>query len=293
MCAKNLVNGTHACDSAALIGVLEKDWHFPGFVVSDFSSIHSTVQAANAGTSLELPSVNYFGPALATAVNGGQVSRATVDGLVHRIFFAMFRLGLFDRPAPSPRPIPAARDGATALALAEAGTVLLKNHRGALPLDRGRLKSVALIGPEAGTASAGGAGSPKVAPIQTVSPLQAISAGAARHHITVHYAGAPPVNLGPTAIPSYALTPAGRPGRPAWPAGPVLQQQQLVGPAGGVAGRALCRRERPAPSRGQLGPDLFGPLDRDPHPPGLGGLHPERDHALQEHAVPQRPADRQ
>jgi hypothetical protein len=56
--------------------------------------------------------------------------------------------------------------------------VLLKNGQGTLPLDPARLKSVALIGPEAGTASAGGAGSPKVAPIQSVSPLQAIGAEA-------------------------------------------------------------------------------------------------------------------
>ena len=209
MCSKNLVNGTHACDSAALIGVLASDWHFPGFVVSDFTSIHSTVQAADAGTSLELPSARYFGPALASAVQNGQVSKSTVDEMVHRIFSSMFRLGLFDRPAPSPRPIPAARDGATAQALAEAGTVLLKNDQAALPLNLARLKSVALIGPGAGTASTGGAGSPKVAPIQTVSPLRGVGAEAARHHLAVHYASAPPVNLGPPAIPSYALTPAG------------------------------------------------------------------------------------
>ncbi|HEU5419404.1 MAG TPA: glycoside hydrolase family 3 C-terminal domain-containing protein [Streptosporangiaceae bacterium] len=209
MCAKNLVNGTHACDSADLIGVLEKDWHFPGFVVSDFSSIHDTVQAADAGTSLELPSASYFGSALAAAVQAGQVSKATVDDMVERIFFTMFRLGLFDRPAPIPAPIPAGSDAAAARSLAEAGTVLLKNDSAALPLDPGRLQSIALIGPEAGTASTGGAGSPKVAPIRTVSPLQAIGAAAARHHIAVNFAGAPPVNLGPDAIPSYALTPAG------------------------------------------------------------------------------------
>ena len=209
MCSKNLVNGTHACDSAALIGVLENDWHFPGFVVSDFSSIHSTVQAAGAGTSLELPSAQYFGPALASAVQGGQVSKQTVDEMVRRIFSSMFRLGLFDRPAPAPMPIPAAQDGATAQALAQDGTVLLKNGQGTLPLDPGRLKSVALIGPGAATASTGGAGSPKVAPIQAVSPLQAIGADAARHHIAVSYAGEPPVNLGPPAIPAGALAPAG------------------------------------------------------------------------------------
>jgi beta-glucosidase len=111
MCAKNLVNGTHVCDSAALIGVLEKDWHFPGFVVSDFTSIHNTAEAADAGTSLELPSAKYFGPTLASAVQSGQVSKPTVDEMVHRTLSTMFRLGLFDRPAPSPRPIPARKTG--------------------------------------------------------------------------------------------------------------------------------------------------------------------------------------
>ena len=206
MCAKNLVNGVHACDSSALLNVLEKDWRFPGFVVSDFSSIHSTVDAANAGADLELPSATYFGPALATAVQAGQVSKATLDQMVHRILRSMFALGLFDRPAPSMQPIPAAADGAVSRTLAEAGTVLLKNDGNVLPLDLSRTKSIALIGPEAGSASAGGDGSAKVAPLYTVSPLQAITTAAAAHHVTVTYAGAPPVNMGPDAIPGYALT---------------------------------------------------------------------------------------
>jgi beta-glucosidase len=206
MCAKNLVNNVHACDSSALLGELENDWHFPGFVVSDFSSIYSTTDAANAGADLELPSAVYFGSALETAVENGQVSKATLDGMVHRILRTMFALGLFDRPAPTQRMIPAAKDGATARQLAEDGTVLLKNDGNVLPLQK-NTRSIAVIGPEAGTASAGGDGSAKVAPLLTVSPLQAITKQAAKQNISVTYAGAPPVNMGPDAIPSYALTP--------------------------------------------------------------------------------------
>ncbi|HEX6527772.1 MAG TPA: glycoside hydrolase family 3 C-terminal domain-containing protein [Streptosporangiaceae bacterium] len=176
--------------------------------MSDFDSIHSTADAANAGASLELPSAKYFGPALAEAVTAGQLSKATLDGIVHRILWSMFALGLFDRPAPPVTPIPAAADGAVARGLAEAGTVLLKNDANALPLDPARTSSIALIGPEAGTASAGGDGSPKVAPLYTVSPLQAITATAKARHISVSYAGAPPVNMGPDAIPSDFLTPS-------------------------------------------------------------------------------------
>jgi beta-glucosidase len=221
MCAKNLVNGVHACDSAALLGELENDWGFKGFVVSDFSSIHSTTDAANAGADLELPSADYFGAALQAAVEGGQVSKATMDGMVERIMASMFALGLFDRPAPAQRAINATADGATARQLAQDGTVLLKDDGHILPLGgagaggrsgagpaRGGVRSIAVIGPEADTASAGGDGSPKVAPLYTVSPLRAITAQARARRITVNNAAAPPVNLGPDdAVPSYALTP--------------------------------------------------------------------------------------
>jgi beta-glucosidase len=209
MCALNQVNNAYSCDNPSLLNVLDNDWHFPGFVVSDFSAIHSTVQAADAGTDLELPSADYFGPALQAAVQAGQVSKATLDGMVERIMRSMFALGLFDRPAPTMTPIPAHADGAVARGLAEAGTVLLKNSGNVLPLDPAKTGSIALIGPEAGTASTGGDGSAKVAPLYTVSPVQAISAYASAHHIGVSYAGAPPENMGPDAIPSNFLTPAG------------------------------------------------------------------------------------
>jgi beta-glucosidase len=213
MCALNQINGSYSCDSPALIGELENEWGFKGFVVSDFSAIHSTVGAADAGTDLELPSADYFGAALESAVENGQVSKATLDGMVERILRSMFALGLFDRPAPTVQPINAAKDGATARQLAEDGTVLLKNDGGILPIGN-HVRSIAVIGPEAGVASAGGDGSAKVAPLYTVSPLQAITAQAARRGVTVNAAIDPQINIGANegagdAIPSYALTQPG------------------------------------------------------------------------------------
>jgi beta-glucosidase len=214
MCSYPQVNGVFSCDSSALLGALDSELGFKGLVMSDFGAIHGTVGAANAGTDLELPSPTYFGNALATAVADGQVSKATVDGMVERILRTMFAFGLFDQPAPQQHAIPATRDGAAARQLAEAGTVLLKNDGNVLPLDAASLKSVALIGSEADVASAGGDGSAKVAPLYTVSPLQAIGKVADEQHINVVDAGEPPVNLTPDpAIPGYALTaPSGQQG---------------------------------------------------------------------------------
>jgi beta-glucosidase len=214
MCSYPQINGAFSCDNSAVLGALDNELGFKGYVMSDFSAIHSTVDAANAGTDLELPSPTYFGNTLATAVTDGQVSKATVDGMVERILRTMFAFGLFDKVAPQVQTIPAAKDGAAARQLAEAGTVLLKNDGNVLPLDAAALKSVALIGPEADVASAGGDGSAKVAPLYTVSPLRAIGKVADEHHINVVNAGEPPVNLTPDpAIPSYALTaPSGQQG---------------------------------------------------------------------------------
>jgi beta-glucosidase len=206
MCAKNLVNGVHACQSRPLLtDILKGSWGYPGFVISDFNSCHSTVECADNGLDIELPSATFYGDALKQAVLNGQVSEATVDEHVHRVLTVMFRFGLFDRPHVT-TPIDAQADGAVARRIAEQATVLLKNTGNVLPLDTRQLHSLALIGPGAGTAVTGGAGSPDVAPLYTVSPLAAITkrVGAG---VTVNYAeGMPPVNLGPQpAIPGYAL----------------------------------------------------------------------------------------
>jgi beta-glucosidase len=202
MCAKNKVNGAYSCEHPDLLqGVLKNDWGYRGFVVSDFNSCHDTVRCALNGLDLELPSGTWYGDKLKAAVAAGQVPMATVDEHVHRILTTMFRFGLFDRPQTT-RPIDARRDGAVSRAAAEAGTVLLKNAGGVLPLRNDR--SVALIGPGAGTAVATGGGSSGVAPIYKVSPLEAFT----KRGVKVEYAeGMPPVDLGPQpALPSYAMT---------------------------------------------------------------------------------------
>jgi beta-glucosidase len=210
MCAKNLVNAVHACQSADLLArTLKGSWGFDGFVISDFSSCHSTVECADNGLDVELPSATYYGDALAQAVQSGQVSMSTVDEHVHRILATMIRFGLFERPRTT-APVDAAADGAVARGLAEQATVLLKNKGHQLPLDTRGTRSLAVIGPGAATAVTGGAGSPDVAPLYTVSPLDAITERSGRA-VRVGYAeGMPPVNLGPQpAVPGYALTPTG------------------------------------------------------------------------------------
>jgi beta-glucosidase len=249
MCAKNQVNDAYSCEQKDLLqGVLKDDWGFNGFVLSDFSSCHDTVGCATGGMDLELPSATYYGDQLKAAVLAGTVSMANLDDHVHRILATMFGFGLFDR-AQTTSPIPVGRDGATALSAAEASTVLLKNSGAVLPLRTNR--SVALIGPGAGTAVTGGGGSSGVAPLYSVSPLQAFTARGAK----VDYAqGMGPVNLGPQpAVATDTLTPdnaaPGEHGLTAryfanttWSGTPVLTRTEAsvdLDPSGGVPAPGL------------------------------------------------------
>jgi beta-glucosidase len=193
MCSYSSINGVYACENAYLDTILKKDFGFGGFITSDWGGTHSTVASANAGMDMEMPDNTYFGTALKTAVQAGQVPQSRVDDMVSRILVEEFRFGLFDHPSPdTPDAIAAnAEHLQTAQEVSEDGTVLLKNDGGALPLNDKKLKSIAVIGDGAGanTMSHGG-GSAVVNGTGTVTPFDGIKARAASsgRKIDVEYA---------------------------------------------------------------------------------------------------------
>ncbi len=171
MCAYPRVNGTFNCENAPLLDIVTKEWHFEGFITSDFRAVHSTVPSAMGGLDLEMPTGQYFGDALKAAVESGQVPVSVIDEKLVRRFRTMMRFGVFDHP-PVPKPIPARENGAKSRAMAEQGMVLLKNEGGLLPL--GKVKTIAVIGPGAAAAVTGGGGSSHVVPLYTVDPVAGI-----------------------------------------------------------------------------------------------------------------------
>lgn len=177
MASYNLVNGFHASESEELLNrVLKQQWGFKGFVISDWGAVHSTVPAALAGLDLEMPFPEFFGTELLNAVKSGTVSEALIDDKVARILSVMMHAGLFDgadqnRPDPSVINNPAHRD--LALQMARESHVLLKNQNRALPFDS-RVKTIAVIGPNAGTPRSGGGGSSMVQPFHAVSVLEGL-----------------------------------------------------------------------------------------------------------------------
>ena len=99
MCSYNRVNGDFACeDSYLLTDVLKKDFHFQGFVLSDWGGTHSAAKASHAGLDQEQPGKIFFGDALRSAVESGEVSEDELNDHVHRILRTIFATGLYDHP---------------------------------------------------------------------------------------------------------------------------------------------------------------------------------------------------
>jgi beta-glucosidase len=203
MCSYNRINDVYACENpTTLTTVLKKQFGFDGFVMSDWGGTHSTVASANAGLDMEMnvSPGTYFTAPLKAAVQAGTVPMTRLNDMVTRIVRTMFRLGVFDHPAAAEPAayganVQSAQDVALARTISEAGTVLLKNDGGVLPL-AGRGRRIAVIGPGAGPQGAqqfyNGNGSGHVPEIGSttgvVSPLQGIQQRALASGDTVAYA---------------------------------------------------------------------------------------------------------
>ena len=211
MCAYSYINGQAACQNQYLLQTtLDQNWGYPGFVTSDYGATHSTVQSADAGNDQEMPSAQFYGPALEAAVQDGQVSMATLNGMVSRILTEMFQFNEFNDPptGTTSATVTTAAHQAVSTAVAEAGTVLLKNDGGTLPLAANGAGTVAVIGPAASAAPTDtGGGSAHVTSTFNVTPLQGIQA-AAGTGTTVNYVQGLPTDTSLSAIPSTDLTPA-------------------------------------------------------------------------------------
>ena len=228
MSAYNKVNGHWCAENAQLlIGVLRSQWGFRGIVVSDWASTHTTAKTIRAGLDIEMPggsgledfrkqvdfgALGFDGGFLTldrvtAAIESGELSRSVIDDRVRHILWALATHGLLDRTEVAPTLVvdtPSHR--ALARQAAVASMVLLKNDREVLPLDPRQIRSLAVVGPNAGIARTGGGGSALVIPkMKPQSPLEALRerAGAELH---VEYA----LGCAMEGEPEYSASPESR-----------------------------------------------------------------------------------
>jgi beta-glucosidase len=177
MTSYNRLNGRWCTERPDLLGVLRDEWGFDGFVVTDWFGVAGTAASAAAGVDLEMPGPGRaFGPALAAAVRTGEVDEALVDAQVTRLLSVFERIGALDDDEPGeersvdlPEHRRVAREAAT-------GSMVLLANDGLLPLDRSRLRRLAVVGPNADRAQIMGGGSASLRAHYVVTPLEALRA---------------------------------------------------------------------------------------------------------------------
>lgn len=182
MGAYNLLNGEHCCTSKSLLDeVLRKQWGFDGLVVSDWGGIHDTDLAANSSVDVEMDvrydfENHFLADALLEKVRSGEISETLVDAKIRNILRLMVRLKMIGPEAES-RSAGAyntPQHRADALAVARESVALLKNEDKQLPLNRKKVKKLAVIGANAIKAHALGGGSAEIRALYEITPLMGI-----------------------------------------------------------------------------------------------------------------------
>lgn len=174
MASYNEIDGIPAHANEWLMqDVLRHEWGFQGFIVSDYygipqlqtlhrvaqSEAEAAQQALAVGIDLELPDIQCYGT-LVEQIKAGKISEALLDQTVARMLRAKFLTGLFDDPYVDPDYAVQITNNAAhqqlALEAARKAVILLKNEKRLLPLERTKLKSLAVIGPNAEKLHLGG-----------------------------------------------------------------------------------------------------------------------------------------
>jgi len=192
----NLVNGEHATQNSHLnIDILRNEWGFKGVLMSDWTATYDGVAAANGGLDLEMPFAKLMTPeTLKAALANGKLTMDVLDEKCRRILRTAIQFGWLDRDQTISS-IPLNNPNADKVALEESleSITLLKNVGGLLPLDPKRVKTIAVIGPEASAAVVGGGGSSQTTPFKADSFVAGMM-GVAGDRIKVFYApGLPPL----------------------------------------------------------------------------------------------------
>ena len=181
--------------------ILKDQWGFKGFVMSDWGAVHSTMEAINNGTDMEMgtdlllmnqtvsqtaggPAKKvelstvypkfFLGDTVVTLVKSGKVKEELIDDKVRRILRVMYKTNMMEGAKRTPGAYATKEHAATALKVAEEGIVLLKNEGNILPLKKASLKTVAIIGENAERANSMGGGSSQVKAKYEITPLQGL-----------------------------------------------------------------------------------------------------------------------
>ena len=176
----NLIDGLHATQNGYFnTDIVRKEWGFKGVMMSDWDATYDAVGPANGGLDIEMPTGKFMNQKnLLPAIKAGKVSEATIDLKVRHILETAASFGwLADGYQQRSLDISTddAQNNEVALQSARESAVLLKNDGNILPLDKTKLKTVLLVGPDAYPGTPVGGGSAGVVPFHLVSDLEGLT----------------------------------------------------------------------------------------------------------------------
>lgn len=152
MCSYQRANHSYGCHNSKLMnGILKTELGFEGFVVSDWDAQLAGVASANAGLDVVMPDEAHWGDALVEAVKNGSVTEERINDMATRLLASWYYLDQENNLPPTSirryyqkGPLVDVQDDHAELIrqIGAAGTVLVKNVDGALPLKNPRMLSV-------------------------------------------------------------------------------------------------------------------------------------------------------
>lgn len=201
--------------------VLRGKFGFQGMTVSDYCGVQqiyedvnaaesiedAALMALTAGLDIELPEPAAYSH-LKELVEAGRLDEKVIDTSVRRILLQKFRLGLFEHPyievAIAEAAVGNAENRAIAYRAATESIVLLQNENNTLPFDRQKIKTLAVIGPNAAVTQMGGyTDKPRQAP----SVLEAIQERVGNDIKVLYAEGCKIVMPGPMELVKYSMGP--------------------------------------------------------------------------------------
>ncbi len=193
MSAYNALNDVPCTLNAWLLTkVLRNDWGFKGYVVSDCGgpsllvNAHKYVKTKEAAATLSIKAGldlecgdDVYDEPLLSAYRQYMVTDADIDSAAYRVLRARMQLGLFDSGEKnpytkiSPAVIGSKEHQEVALNAARECIVLLKNQKKMLPLNAKKIKSIAVVGINAGSSEFGDySGLPVIAPVSVLQGIK-------------------------------------------------------------------------------------------------------------------------
>lgn len=249
MAAYSGVRGSPMTESDLLSDPLKERWGFDGVVISDWYATKTVVPAGRAALDMVMPGPG--GPwddALLAAVRRGEVGEAAIDDKIRRLLRLAARVGALEGVPPATpvavRP-PQAEVSALVRRASAAGSVLLSND-GILPLAAGKLRRLAVLGPNAAVPPGQGGGSANLRPDYAITPLDGLKAALPGVEMLTNPAdrvrpGWQLLTADEVSLPAEAGAAAGRPGILVR----ILDEASTGGPASPTASLA-----------GDLGPEV-------------------------------------